>query len=317
MVSVVVPVYNVEKYLENCLESLVNQSYKEYEIVLVNDGSTDNSKAICEKFEHDYSFIRLINKSNGGLSDARNVGVANSNGDYVVFVDSDDTVHKDFLLNLYNALKDFKADISVCEFYVYNEEDVLEEPNDVGTVTVYTGIDAMKLMLEGKVHGSSACAILMKKEMALEYPFPLGKYNEDDFTTFNFYANSKSVASTSQRMYYYLQRSNSIMHKPFGKAAIDGLDAADYLVEECYKFGKIFGESALIRAISVYMSTYNNYPDLRTVDAASNKRIKKTVRRMSFKRLFFKNNNFRTVVSNLILSLLGLDFYNKIRNKIK
>ena len=100
-ISIIVPIYNVEKYLERCINSLINQTYKNIEIILVNDGSTDNSLIICEKYKNIDSRIILVNKENGGLSDARNVGIDNSSGNYITFIDSDDYIDDDYVYTLY------------------------------------------------------------------------------------------------------------------------------------------------------------------------------------------------------------------------
>ena len=119
-VSVIVPVYNVEKYLRKCLASLVNQDFEDYEIIIVNDGSPDNSQEIIDEYTKKYKFIRSFTKENGGLSSARNYGIDKARGDYIAFVDSDDYVDVAFLKELYEAITKDGSDIAVCEFsYVY------------------------------------------------------------------------------------------------------------------------------------------------------------------------------------------------------
>ena len=114
MISVIVPIYNVEKYLEKCIESILAQTYTDYELILVNDGSTDGCYEICQKFSKRDVRIKLINKPNGGLSSARNVGIDNSKGDYITFVDSDDYISKYMLQELYRGLCENEADIAMC-----------------------------------------------------------------------------------------------------------------------------------------------------------------------------------------------------------
>ena len=115
-ISIVVPIYNVEKYLERCIKSIINQTYKNLEIILVDDGSKDNCYNICEIYKKQDNRIVVIHKENGGLSDARNVGLLNSTSELICFIDSDDYVQKDYIEMLYNNLIEFKADISVCGF---------------------------------------------------------------------------------------------------------------------------------------------------------------------------------------------------------
>lgn len=113
LISFIVPVYNVEKYLDTCITSIVDQKYKDYEIILVDDGSTDSSPKICDRYEHQHSFIKTIHKENGGLSDARNYGIKAAKGEYILFVDSDDYIAPDAVENIVNTLKSEKNDIDV------------------------------------------------------------------------------------------------------------------------------------------------------------------------------------------------------------
>ena len=121
LVTVVVPIYNVERYLEKCLTSIILQTYKNLEVILVNDGSTDNSLNICKEFEKEDSRIRIISQENKGLSVARNVGIENAKGEYIAFVDSDDFISCKFIENLYNESIRNNSDIVCCDFYYVNE----------------------------------------------------------------------------------------------------------------------------------------------------------------------------------------------------
>ena len=117
VISIIVPVYNVEKYLDRCIQSILVQSFKKFELVLINDGSTDNSLKICQKYREEDNRIVLISQPNKGLSAARNTGLENIHGEYVCFIDSDDFVEKNYLRSLYNNLEKNKADISICEYF--------------------------------------------------------------------------------------------------------------------------------------------------------------------------------------------------------
>lgn len=122
MISIIVPVYNVEKYLDRCVQSILIQSFKRFELILVNDGSTDNSFEICQKYRKKDSRVILISQENKGLSAARNTGLNNAHGDYICFIDSDDFIEKDYLKLLLNNLKSNNADISICEYFSSNEK---------------------------------------------------------------------------------------------------------------------------------------------------------------------------------------------------
>ena len=119
MISVIVPVYNVEKYLSRCIDSILNQTYKDYEIILIDDGSKDSSGKICDEYAKNHNNISVIHTKNRGLSAARNTGTENSHGEYITFVDSDDLISNSFLSDLYTLIVNNNADISLCNFQLY------------------------------------------------------------------------------------------------------------------------------------------------------------------------------------------------------
>ena len=146
LVSIVIPVYNVEKYIEKCLLSVINQTYKNLEIIIVNDGTKDNSLKICEKIKQMDERVKIINQKNGGLSCARNTGIDNANGEYICFVDSDDFLENDFVEVLLNFAKEKNVDICACDFWYIDENDkkwTLKEKND----KMYSNIEAIKDIL--------------------------------------------------------------------------------------------------------------------------------------------------------------------------
>ena len=124
LVSVIVPIYNVEKYLRKCVDSILNQTYKNLEIILVDDGSPDNCGNICDEYALSDSRIRIIHKKNGGLSDARNAGLDIARGNYILFVDSDDYIDETMVEKLYEALEKEKAEMSLCSFVYVNDDGV-------------------------------------------------------------------------------------------------------------------------------------------------------------------------------------------------
>lgn len=318
MISVVVPVYNVENYLCRCLDSILAQSYKDYEIILVDDGSTDNSGKICDEYAKKNKKVIVIHKTNGGLSDARNTGIKKAKGEFITYVDSDDWIHKDFLKNLYNLIIDKNADMAVSgiEFVYENQK---EKINDFETIVdIYSGLEALEKMLHGNLadHGSSACGILYKTELSKKYEFPYKRYHEDDFTTFKYYIDSKKVAVTSQKMYFYLQRNNSIMHRKFGKSSVDELDAADSLYEGCSKLGKKYAKAAEVKKFGNYNQVFLENPDLKKVHKETYRRICKYFRMIKYKFFFGLHNSKRTRFYGLCMIIGGAEFYRVIRKII-
>ena len=177
LVSIIVPVYNVEKYLSKCIEILINQTYTNIEILLINDGSTDNSKKICEQFKEKDSRIKLINKENGGLSDARNKGLQEAIGKYIAFVDSDDYVEKNYIETLYSLITKFNSEIAIADFRVIKGAKKIKE--DETKEYCITPEKAIEEMLYSDFYYISACSKLYKKELFENVEFPKGKMFED------------------------------------------------------------------------------------------------------------------------------------------
>lgn len=230
MISVIVPVYKVEQYLRECLDSILEQTYRDFELILVDDGSPDDSPRICEEYAIKDSRVVVIHKSNGGLSDARNAGMKVAQGEYVTFIDSDDYIAKDYLAYLYTILKREQADISACSLckvidgIVYNEcmcEHLIK-------YTPYTAIQS--LLIEKDGISTSACGKLFKKTLfENDICFPEGKLFEDLFTIYKLFDLSNVIIYSLSTKYYYRSTPNSIMNSPFSVKTLDILVAHDEL----------------------------------------------------------------------------------------
>jgi len=316
--SVIVPVYNVEKYLKKCVDSILAQTYTNFEIILVDDGSKDSSAAICDEYATKNSKVIVIHKENGGLSDARNFGIEAAKGEFITYIDSDDWVHEDFLKNLYTIIIDKNADMAVCGVaFVYEGESHIDL-NDEIKIEEYNGYDALEKMLLGQIsqHGSSACGILYRTDLVKKYKFPYRKYHEDDFLTFKYYLDSKIVVSTSQKMYFYLQRDNSIMHRAFGQSFLDELEAADYITLECSKLGRRFERAANKKKFENYSQVFLENSELKKIDIVTYKRIKLYFNSIKFKLLFNHYNDKRMRLYAISIILGGVEFYRLIRKII-
>lgn len=232
MISVIVPVYKVEKYLNKCVQSILKQTYKDFELILVDDGSPDACPVLCEQYKKQDNRIRVIHKINGGLSDARNVGTRYAEGEWVTYIDSDDYVSEKYLEALWKLKEKYTADITVVGIETFLEGEKPKKTNRKKREYCYTGLEALENMLYQHFLDSSACAMLLPREMALSIPFPIGMFHEDEFTTYKYYASANKVAVSNEVNYYYLQRRGSIMHKS-GQADQDELLAADNYVAFC------------------------------------------------------------------------------------
>lgn len=226
-ISVIVPIYNVEKYLGKCIESIINQTYSNLEIILVDDGSPDNCGDICDYYASKDRRIKVIHKENGGLSDARNAGLDFAKGEYINFIDSDDYINKGFYEVLINLVISNNADIAQCAFLkVYENDNTNTNPLVNEKITVLNNIEALNnLFNDYYVTTSVVWNKLYRKELFTEIRFPKGKIHEDEFTTFKVLFKSKKVVTTSKPLYYYLQRSNSIMGENFNVKRLDFLEA--------------------------------------------------------------------------------------------
>lgn len=311
-ISIIVPVYNVEEYLERCIISIVNQIYRDFELILVDDGSTDNSGNICDVFANRFDWIRVIHKENGGLSDARNTGLLSAKGDYVTFIDSDDIVSSNYLLCHYNALCQNNAEVSCARFEFFSGKCTLvDAPKNIYKKTrVYSGRDACKALLYGKIFQTSSCNILLKKEIALNNPFPIGRYHEDELTTFRYFLSARSVVMTEYITYYYFQRENSIMHS-YGKPVFDLLAAADNYPKYFQQYSKDLYNASLCKKYSLYLFTIINYPILEIKRPDIFEKVDNYVRNHSFDILFDCHSPIKTKKMVLKFLLKSFEYWRR------
>ena len=237
-ISIVVPVYKVEKYLSKCIDSLINQTYADLEIILVDDGSPDNSGHICDEYAKKDKRIKVIHKENGGLSDARNKGIEIARGEYITFIDSDDYVSLKYCEILYNTIQKHHADIAVSNYLKFNENEEVKEQTINGEI-VMTSIQALEHLYTKNeaVAMRTAWGKLYKKTLFSSIRYPKGKINEDEFVIHHLYDKAKKVVFVKNPLYYYLQRTSSIMGGEFTEKRLDGLEALEERIEFFEKKG--------------------------------------------------------------------------------
>lgn len=210
LVSIIIPIYNVENYLEQCIISVVHQTYKNLEIILVNDGSSDNSGKICDDFALMDKRIKVIHKMNGGLSSARNAGIDIAKGEYLGFVDSDDTIEPFMYEKLMTAIKRDGTDLAVCAInYVFENGKKLTKTN-LGKDTIFDFYDAIIEMNSHRIFDMGAWSKLYHKKLFSNLRFPLGKLSEDYYIMYKIFDCAQKVSYVSTPCYNYLQRQNSI-----------------------------------------------------------------------------------------------------------
>lgn len=233
LITIIVPVYNIENYITRCIESVINQTYKNLEIILVDDGSKDNSGKICDEYEKKDERIRVIHKINGGLSDARNAGIEQARGILITFLDGDDYIEENHIEYLYNMLIKYNADISVCQFkiiYENEEEKILKLKKN--KERVLDNVKALEIMLYNKRFCNSTCTKLYKKELFDNIQFPKGKLYEDLGTTYKLIEKCKKLVYGNLQTYNYLiNRKDSIINRKFDERRMEAIEFAKEILE--------------------------------------------------------------------------------------
>ena len=213
LISVIVPVYNVADYLEQCLDSILNQTYKEFEVILVDDGSTDTSYSICDEYVKRDSRFHLFRQENKGLSAARNAGLELCKGGYVTFVDSDDFVSPEYLQGMIENLKQADADIAICEHYRLENGTFYFQKHDSNDIEIISSRDAFKRIHQ--VNYAVAWGKLFKSSLFRYVRFPVGRVYEDSFTLPKLYMFCEKIVVLPDELYCYRQRSTSIINSQY------------------------------------------------------------------------------------------------------
>ena len=229
MISVIIPVYNVERYLEECLNSLQHQTYTDIEVVLVNDGSTDNSKTICKRYCEEDSRFLLINQKNQGQSVARNVGVAASKGEFIAFVDSDDIIQKNYLEKLMQYMTE-EVDIVESNFTVSKKDFLVENSKETTILFEGNSNEAVKIF-PNHVLSVNPVTKLYRREIVEAVPYPEGLIFEDIYCGIGMLKYIRKIIKIDYVGYYYRQHQASTMHQEFSPKKLDVFTVCDRLVE--------------------------------------------------------------------------------------
>ena len=234
--SIIIPIYNVEDFLPQCLDSVINQTHPNLEIILVNDGSTDSCGEIGEEYAAKDPRIKVIHKENGGLSDARNAGLKIATGDFISFIDSDDFVAVDFCEKLLETLLENTADVAECDFLAFeNDRDLEKFSTDTKEkIEVFETEAALELLMK-EYFKQTVWNKLYRREVLGDFEFPVGKINEDEFWTYKVFGNAKKIVKIPDVLYFYRQQEGSIMAQQYSIKRLDGLTALqeriDYMKE--------------------------------------------------------------------------------------
>lgn len=228
LVSVVIPVYNVEKYIVQCLDSIIKQTYENIEIIIVDDGSTDNCPLICDNYSEKDKRIKVVHKVNGGLSDARNAGIKLSKGEFICFVDSDDYVDKKMIQKLLEGITINDADICCCEYKKVKDNETAWNTDSKSAYKCISSRNFLKELYSGKYNDISFIAVckLYRKKLFNNIWFPKGRYYEDTFTTHKLIFAAEKIAIFDSKLYFYRTREGSITTSSLtSKKIADGIYA--------------------------------------------------------------------------------------------
>jgi len=304
LISIIIPVYNVELYLEKCLNSVINQSYKNIEIILINDGSTDNSGKICDEFKEKDNRIKVLHKENEGQAIARNKGIDLSNGEYIMFIDSDDFIELNMVEILYNNLINSKSDI-VCCARIIEKNQKSRLVNNKGTFFMDSKQGIERLIFQEQVD-SSPCDKIYKKELFKTLRFPEGVVYEDLGLIYKLFDKADKIMHIEDALYHYNIHENSTMTtniKKFNKKSLDELKIKEEMKEFISnkypelknKIEALYYMTLIDILIKCYESNYDEkiYKKLNDEVLKNSKIISKNkqINRLSKIKLFFIKNN--------------------------
>ena len=262
LISVILPIYNVEEYLPRCIESVIHQTYTNLEILLVDDGSPDRCPQICDEYAKKDERIQVLHKVNGGLSDARNQGAKIATGKYITFIDSDDYVTETYVEYLYDLLEKYHTRMALCTHTV-----VFEAGNTIkygqGGYEALTSEQCLERMLYDDVINTSAWAKLYEADMVRQFPYPVGKLFEDIATTYKFFMACDQIACGYESQYFYMLRSTSIVYQSFNPKKMELLEMTDTMAEDVIKVYPQLERALERRKVYARFSTLNQLQNVR------------------------------------------------------
>ncbi len=293
LISVIIPIYKVEDYLRKCLDSILNQSYTNLEIILVDDGSPDSCPQICDEYAKKDPRIKVIHKKNGGLSDARNVGIESSSGKYISLIDSDDYVNKYFIETLYKHLIETQSDIAICNYQKVFASDVIDiknrfpdsdnfiYENDDKFSPLYTRFGTPFVVAWNKLYKAE-----IFKQHNIRYP--LGKIHEDEFVIHELLNVAERVCFFETPLYNYVIRDGSIMSQKFSEKNISAFDACINRILFYQKHNPIFVEKAIKQLLHRLYTNYHKFTKqskkiLKQKFKTIKKQFKIEIKNLSFK----------------------------------
>jgi glycosyltransferase involved in cell wall biosynthesis len=316
LISIIVPVYNVEKYLTRCVNSLINQTYEEVEIILINDGSPDQCPKICDEFANNYENINVVHQKNAGLSAARNSGIDIAKGKYLTFVDSDDYINNELLNILKNHIDENSVLLSMCSYLKVNDSTDVSEiviPNK--NLKLVNDYQAMEMLLDDQSK-CTAWGKLYNKDLFKNIRYPTDKIMEDMFVIPELFRKAKLIAIDSQQLYFYNQEGFSITRSNFNYKKLDMIEATKLWTQTTELYYPKLINKALMHYFSTILNTCfflaNSNDEFRI---SKYKALKKEILN-NFKQIINSKFTRRNDKIKVILMKLGFfPFVSKLRSR--
>ena len=312
LISIIVPAYNIEEYLSPCMDSILSQDYENFEIVLIDDGSTDNTPSICNKYKEKDSRVIVIHQRNAGLSVARNAGIKHARGKYLAFVDGDDLIAPGFLSGLYQAASENSAEVTMCGYAEFSGTPDKFSPKKSTCKTYDSSEIVTRLFIAQENYDIVTWNKLYKKELFNTISFPIGELHEDTLTTYKILAAANKIATLEDKLYYYRKRSGSIMAE---QDLLDRLKTKERAAKEAIKYFsndnnlKSAAEVALLLAKVAYLD------NIASGKIRDKNLWQRTIKEINVSRKEYKNNPYLTKKLKLYLNLLKTPFVYKLFRK--
>ena len=275
LLSIIVPVYNVESYLQQCIESILSQSYRDIDLILVDDGSKDSSGAICDAYAEKDRRVHVIHKKNGGVADTRNTGLRHAAGEYVTFVDSDDFLAPDAYKTHMENLQKTGAQISICGFYsYYHPQKILPKRQDA-FYAVLNSEQAIQMSTSFDYFGIAVWDKVFKKDLFEGIEFPAGRLAEDWFVVYKLLDRAQKIVYDARQFYYYRQRPGSYTHDKL--VSRDNMLASKEVLDFVTEHYPNIREDALFSYVFACVGVYNNLILYNKKDKAGREQLYKII----------------------------------------
>lgn len=314
LISVIVPVYKVEKYLDRCIGSVIAQTYKNLEIIMIDDESPDNCPEMCDEYARRDTRIKVIHKKNGGLSDARNIGLAVATGEYIAFVDSDDWIESDFIEILYNNAEKEHADISIIGYTLVWDDGRTRRFSQDDEYYTFDTDNAIRELLNQRKFQCMVCQKMYKKYIFDSVKFPIGKVYEDVAVGLPTFLRAKKIVVSGKSKYNYYQRNDSIVNSKFDKRKLYFLECCQFIIAYSDSHNKkydIEAHSFYLRALMMLILPI--YQENKEADKDIYQYLEQEIR--THKHYIWKNPNME-LKKKVVLSLICIKFPGKILVKL-